>query len=396
MSEFLHYFESSRRLTAVLLPFRLEDMIREWSGLRSVMARTCPKSFTREEWGYLLHFLSEENLIRPFEQSFGRRVKKSKRPVTALLRPRGPVAIWLPNNVSLLGPLTAILMSLGGNALCIKTGSHSHDLTVPFLDFCRARLKKGVLADYLTRQVAADHFDHEDPRNSRMSQEAQLRIAFGSDQAVLAVHALPHPLHSTGVSFSDRQSQAWVEPKALTEAMLVDLIKVFAVYGQAGCTSPQKVILLGGDRRKALALRDALVKVWPKVIRRDPPLDAASENLMVYQWATMMGWEAALAPRQGAVFAVGHFSSPPFQGRMALPIIPATLEEARLRLPPTIQTLGYAVSNPRNSRWLKLLGTTVVKRFVPIARMHHFGPVWDGWDFWREGFENVEVSVGSR
>ena len=37
---------------------------------------------------------------------------------------------------------------------------------------------------------------------------------------------------------------------------------------------------------------------------------------------------------------------------------------------------------------------TAAKRFVSLARMHHFGAVWDGWEFWRGAFEMVDVEVG--
>ena len=52
-------------------------------------------------------------------------------------RPRGAVGLWLPNNVSLLGPLMLIVVSLSGNPLCMKAGSRSEDLTGVFLEFAR-------------------------------------------------------------------------------------------------------------------------------------------------------------------------------------------------------------------------------------------------------------------
>ena len=36
---------------------------------------------------------------------------------------------------------------------------------------------------------------------------------------------------------------------------------------------------------------------------------------------------------------------------------------------------------------------TKAKRFVPVSSMHHFGHVWDGYAFWRQLFEEVEVRL---
>jgi len=44
-------------------------------------------------------------------------------------------------------------------------------------------------------------------------------------------------------------------------------------------------------------------------------------------------------------------------------------------------------------RWLRLLARSHVKRFVPIAHMHHFGPLWDGQPNWTQAFELVQVEV---
>ena len=63
-------------------------------------------------------------------------------------------------------------------------------------------------------------------------------------------------------------------------------------------------------------------------------------------------------------------------------------------LPANIQTIGHAVDKPADVAWLRLLAATRVKRFVPLARMHHFGPIWDGWEFWRGMFEVANVEAG--
>jgi hypothetical protein len=392
MSEKLALFDDGIRRVAVALPFDIDRLIDEWSGLRSPMIRSRPDSFTRDEWAYLITFLDPAWLKRVFESHFGKPSPATDGKITAILRPRGRVAVWLPNNVSLLGPLTLILVSLSGNPMWLKTGSHSDDLTAAFLEFCRTALPGGPLANYLLDRVRLESFDRDDPRVREMAATSAVRIVFGTDEASAAIDALPHPAGSLSFAFSDRRSEAWIEPSSVDDQVLETLAKVFAIYGQAGCTSPRRVVVIDGTAESARQLRDRLLALWRRAIPQDPPMNVASANIMTRQWAAISGWSAALTDRHGAVLAVGDASLPELEGTAVLPIVALTLDEAIAQLPENIQTIGHAVAHPLEERWLRMLATTSIKRFVPVARMHHFGPVWDGFQFWRMLFEEVEVA----
>jgi hypothetical protein len=93
------------------------------------------------------------------------------------------------------------------------------------------------------------------------------------------------------------------------------------------------------------------------------------------------------------VLAVSGYDLPPIPAPFLLPIVAAPLEEAIAHLPPNIQTLGHLVRDASDPRWLGLLARTTIKRFVPVERMHHFGSVWDGYAFWRQAFELVEIGA---
>jgi len=391
MSDHFHYFFSSHQRTIVVLPFDLSSVLSDWTGLRSAMIKSRPTGFNRDEWAYLISFLDKNKLLSPFLQSFGEPAPNSTGVVNRMMRPRGPIAVWLPGNVSLLGPLTLILLSLTGNALRMKSSSQDENISQTFLDFALQHLPAGPLLSYLRERIRLETFDRHDARNREMAEHAALRLVFGADEAAAAIEALPHSIDSIGFAFVDRQSEVWMEYDAADDDVLVQLIKVFAVYGQAGCTSPQRVILLEGRLSEAKQLHQRLLRLWPKVINHDFPMHVASSNILAFQLANALGWQAALVPRHGAVLAVGKLDSPAFSALMSLPIIPATLEQAISRLPVNIQTIGYALKSPADARWLEILARSRVKRFVPLSRMHHFGPVWDGWAFWNQAFEEIEI-----
>jgi len=132
--------------------------------------------------------------------------------------------------------------------------------------------------------------------------------------------------------------------------------------------------------------------MWPEVIRGVPAPHVASENIMCRQCAAARGWDAALAPRNAAVLASGTTALEAFPGRMVLAFVPAGIDEAIETLPDQIQTIGYGIAAPHlGADWLEMLGQSRIERLVPIGKMHHFGPVWDGQAFWRQAFDEVEV-----
>ena len=383
MSEGLWLRAPDQATVHLELPFYAARMIRDWSSLLPSMARVRSEAFTRVEWAYLMTFLDAENLWRPFLEEFGNPTEARGEGPVQSYRPRGQVALWLPNNVSLLGPLAAILISLSGCPMQIKLGSRGLDLVNAFFDFVRAHAPEGPLQDFLRDRVGMARFDRQDVRNQQMAASAAVRMVFGSDQAARSIEDLPHPPTSLGIYFTDRLSEAWVEPEALSEEVVLSLARVFAVYGRRGCTSPARVVILGGTGKDASALRDRLARLWPRVMPAHCSQSQASECLMGNQLALARGWESVLAPGHGAVFAAGGGDLEPLEGTFVLPITWASPGDAVAALPPIIQTIGYALKEPRAPGWTTLLEGSGVKRFVPLATMHHFGHVWDGIPFWR-------------
>lgn len=370
---------------SVALPFPPERLIEDWASLRAAMLKERPESFSRDEWAYLMSFLAPDNLWRPFRESFGEPATEGAADVAYNLR--GSVALWLPNNVSLLGPLTLILVSLAAPAMDIKVGSNSADLSSAFLEFALTRLKPGPLASYLKSALRCAAFSREDPRNTAMAASAQVRILFGGDAAAAAVEALPHPKSSVGFYFTDKRSEAWLEAAALDEDTLVSLIKVFSIYGRAGCTSPRRAVILGASPEQLPVLRQRLMALWPKAWPRPPAMHIASGNVMARQWAAALGWDAALAPGDAAVLALGEAGLPDVDSLMFLPLVARDRESAFKELPANIQTVGYALAGSPDAGLKQAVAGSAIKRFVPLAEMHHFGPTWDGQEFWKGLFE---------
>ncbi len=371
--------------SALLLPFSLPELCAAWNQLTRAMIRARPEAFSRDEWAYLLTFLAGDRLAAIPTSALG--AEGSCGAVRYVLRPRGDVAVWLPNNVSLLGPLTLVVLSLTGARLRLKGGTRGRELTGAFLAFCREH-GAPPLREALDSRVRYAAFSREDPRNAAWAGEADVRIVFGGDDTARAIHAHAK-LDSVGLSFRHRVSEAWLDPDLVDADVCRDLLRVFAVYGQAGCTSPRRVVLIGADAGAAEALTERLWKLWPEILPGRPPVHAASRNVLSAQLAKIAGWRPRLVADHAAVLCAGELDRPLVDGPFTLHVVSGSLDAAFAALPASIQTIGHVL--PRPAELLPRLAGSAVKRLVPLARMHDFGPVWDGHHIWLDCFERIEV-----
>jgi hypothetical protein len=363
MSEFL-WLKRGNKAVAVALPHDHAGMLASWGKVRSRMVRSIHPDFSRSEWAYLISFIDPHALELVFADSFGEAVPGPV-DVEALLTPKDKVALWLPNNVSLLGPLTLILLSLTGCKLRVKTGSRSRDLCASLLVWLRDEVATGPLKTWLQESVEVASFDRTDPRNAEMAAWADVRILFGGDEAADAVERLPHPYHSQGFYFANKVSEAWVDPALATDELAQDLARVFGIYGQAGCTSPKRVVLL----------------------------DATEDEAAAMQWARALGRQAVTLGQGGAVAIVGPVEPVAVTAHMALAVQWGTLEQTLETQRANLQTIGHAITASSAPRWLAAVAASPALRFVPLQRMHHFGPTWDGQAWWGRLFREHAIEA---
>lgn len=330
-----------------------------WSALRPAMIRERPDAFTRDEWAYLVQFLAAESLAGFIGPGPGRE----------------RVTLVMPSNVSLLGPLVLVVATLGARAVRVKLGSRGDDVVQPFLDFVRPRAAPALAA--ALAGVESARLDRDDPRLAAWVADADVRVVFGSDAAVAAIAALPHRADSRLLGFGDMYSEAWLGPAAGDDD-LDTLIRVFAIYGQAGCTSPRRVVVLDADLAAVAALRDRLAARWPVVMRAPVAMHLASQNLLHGQLARHAGATTTLAPGHAAVLAIAPRALAVPPGPLTLVLSPATLAEATAAVPANLQTVGLALPGDVEARARAALAATPARRVVPLGRMHHFEPRWDG------------------
>ncbi len=396
----LHHFGHDAN-TVVALPFLLPERIAELSGLRKKMIRNKPSEFSREEWAYLIQFLSEESLWRVVESTFGKyspaelanRVSGKQR---KLYRPRGQVGVWLPGNVSMLGPLTLVLSLLSGNRVALKASSgstvYSKNLCGVFLNYILSQASSG-LRQWCRDMLSVQVFDRTDAKNQQLAQNSKVRVFFGAEKGAMAVRNYATEAGAVDYPFVDKQSQAWIEISEVTDDLLANLVAVFTIYGQAGCTSPRRVVLVNANKNDTHDFGHRLQSVWTQKAKGTPEPHQASQNVLAFQWGRALGWDALYCGDKHGVILAGDSSLPDVDSPYALSVVASPEDKLVDCLPSNIQTVGTALDDAASTQWLQRVAGSSIVRFVPLAQMHHFSPTWDGYEFWRGMFTVVEVTA---
>ena len=384
------YFGGHRGVILGYFPFSPRQLIADIGALRNSMIRAHPATFTRQEWGYLISFLAPSRLTSVYERSFGTFLDYPPDAGPDLIVvPRSPIGVWLPNNVSLMGPLVAILLSLTGASIEIKSGSRSEDLTRAFFQWLAGATDSDLLCQAMSR-VKIDAFSRLSERNGDMAERCKVRVVFGSDEAAEAIEKLPHPVQSRGFYFSNRSSEIWLDGDH-DVAELDDVLKVFMIYGRAGCTSPRRVVVLG-NQRQAEAIAESLASGLEALRSGLSEMHRASSIILDEQLARAREWRVFPDRASGALIAAGRAGQPGPEGHFSLPVVWCEEAEALETMNSNIQTVGLATRTD-DAELLKRLVKGGVSRIVPVARMHEFGPVWDSMLYWDACFDYVEVSV---
>jgi hypothetical protein len=369
-----------------------EALLTAWRDVALTMSKTHPGEFSRNEWAYLIHFAGSSTLRPVLESTFGPMQPQSDNrssPARYAYIPRGECVVWLPNNVTLLGPLTVILLSLSGIRTTIKVGNRSDDLTTLWIDWLRQNCTSSRLSRWLSA-LTVIRADRSDPALLRASAEADVRIMFGSDETAEAIEGMPHRVGAQSFYFRDRSSQAWVDLSTFSDADVETLIRVFAIFGQMGCTSPQRVTLIGAGAADTRTVRDRIVRAWPTV-EAAVPTHLASSVIATTQLARALGWNAESTHGNCATVACGAASLPPVHGVRCLTVVGCEFDDALAHLPSNVQTIGIVALHEIGVPWTEALIERGVDRIVPLGRMHHFGPAWDGMEFWRNLFRVIEL-----
>ena len=165
------------------------------------------------------------------------------------LLPRGVVCHWIAGNVPLLGMFSWALSALVGNVNVIRLSSRQDDFISPLLGLLANSSADGTrMAD----ETLVLSFEREDETaHRRMSGLADVRIAWGGQESVEAIAALPARWDCETIVFGPRVSLAVVDPALATDGAIGRLVTDIVYFDQLACSSPQRVFVKGRPGQSA-------------------------------------------------------------------------------------------------------------------------------------------------
>ena len=151
--------------------------------------------------------------------------------------PRGVACHWIAGNVPLLGLFSWALSAVVGNVNVLRLSSRTDDEISPIV---RRLAEVSPVGAELVAETLIVQFPREDDASHRaMSAAADVRIAWGSRDAVEAVTSLPARWDSETIVMGPRMSVAVVDPALVTDRLLGRLASDIAYFDQQACSSPQ-------------------------------------------------------------------------------------------------------------------------------------------------------------
>ena len=325
-----------------------------------------------------------------------------------LLRPRGLVFHVPPANVDTIFMYSWLLALLVGNANLIRLSSRES----PQVELVCAKL--GALLEEprferLRRQVAIVRYGHDDAISTRISLAADLRVVWGGDATVSAMHALPlHPAarelaFGDKFSFSAIAAEPYLASDAAQQRKLAERFFNDAMwFDQAGCSSPRLVVFTGEPSSCARA-KERFFSALDGVIRaREHAVElghALGKLLFTFQ-AALDGRIAAQARLSNELSvlelpSLAQFdrSAHPGAGLFFVASVPelAAIAPFVTRRDQTLGHFGFAREELVDL--VERLEGRGLDRLVPLGEALTFNRFWDGYDLLQEFTRRVYLQT---
>lgn len=308
--------------------------------------------------------------------------------------PRGLVCHWMAGNVQILGFFALVQSILAKNVNLIKVSSRDQgvfslllnafkDLTYTTESGCTIegnRLLDTIAVIYFSREAIT--------LGELMSSSADVRIAWGGQEAVQAVASLPSLIGSETVIFGPKLSFAVIskerlenpqDVKKLARRVSIDI----SVFDQTGCASPHNLFIERGGAISPEAFCEILQDSMKKTAIQIPKDTVSPEQMAsihsirgVYDF---MGKTYGDDTMQFTILLDDHLQlHAPVYSRVIFVHTVDNIEQALPFITEDIQTIGIEAPQDRAEAFAEKAVLKGAARFPQIGRMLNFEMPWDG------------------
>ncbi len=178
-------------------------------------------------------------------------------------QPRGLVSHWLPGNVAFLGFYSILQALLTKNVSLAKASPKAFKELLFLLESLNKVNTEKIKGNELLKSVYVVLIDNNDKENQeKMSQAADVRIAWGSHKAINAITSLKKNIFCEDIIFGPKYSYGLIGKEALENYKKIAGKLAFDVctFDQYACSSPHTVFVQESDEVSAEKFAEELAK----------------------------------------------------------------------------------------------------------------------------------------
>ena len=297
--------------------------------------------------------------------------------------PKGTVCHWIAGNVPLLALFSWSISAALGNANMIRLSSRGEDFVSPVLDEL-ARLS--ATGKQIKETTTVLRFERDDTRSHEaMSNLADVRIAWGGQDAVEAIHRLPRRWACEDIAFGPRVSLAVVDPTEMSDRMIDRLVMDVVYFDQLACSSPQHLYVKGARESEAFkAYVEKFTSAFANSAKAAPrhTLDYAETYRIALDRTRMLLQGGEIERDDETQWTVAVVDEPQLNvvgANRFLQIVP--FEEPDViypYIPRNVQTVVTTLAGELFDRFTTEAANRGVCRFPRPGEGNHFENPWDG------------------
>jgi hypothetical protein len=304
--------------------------------------------------------------------------------------PKGLAVHWMAGNVPTLGLLSLICGILTKNANLIKVASDTDDFLAQLLCILADVRKDSPQGGRkIARTVAVIRYDRSNTViGAQISREADVRIFWGSDDAVHNLRKLPAKLHSTDLVFANKTSLMVIDAEMLKNGDMATIARRVAtdisVFEQKACASPHTLFLESTDDQLLAVFAQKLKRALENILRTLPKLTPSpTESTAILNLRAQYDMFHNAWYSEGLEYSILHDDlfqiGPPIGNRTLFLRRVDNLEHLTDLITADVQTIGIFAPPERYETLTALYARQGVHRFARIGLMTHFELPWDGY-----------------
>lgn len=343
---------------------------------------------------HLISFLSKENLGKKLDISLrGDRsvlekfVDLSDPELVFHAQPRGIVVHWIAGNVDILGIFSVVQAIITKNVSIIKAPS-KYELLLKLITSIKEIKTDKILGSDLLKCIEIVYVDRDDQKNQKLlSENADVRIAWGGEEAVKSILSLPKSPFSEDIIYGPKYSYAIIDEESLSknaEKIAQRIAMDVSMFDQYACSSPHTIFVESNDENIVESFAKKIAKSLDDVNRILIPKKETSSDkaLEILDIRAEYGLKGKVIPSSGTEWTVitsdeKNLAKPTFSRVIHV----RKLDRKELQKENSsrkIQTIAIVMEREKRYEIIDRLTLLAGDRCPNVGNMSLFDSPWDG------------------